>query len=73
MESDNALYIIYLPSSNNVYICLKLDFTVRKDKNELPSCGNLVDHISQQRQLEELQQESEENAQDFQPICFFTN
>lgn len=73
MGSANALYRIFIASTNNIYICRLLEFAVLQDKKELPSFNNLMDHVSQQRELEELQKEEEEEVQETQSNCFFAH
>ena len=55
MHSENSLYLIYHPSTNKLSLCRKADFTVFKYKVNLPPFSTLMDYISKQRQLEEIE------------------
>lgn len=48
MAKDKSIYIFSLSAINYVYKYDKVDLSVLKDKNDLPSFDNLVDHRSEQ-------------------------
>lgn len=69
-RSENDLLSIIFYSTNSIHVWRGMNFTVAKDKNHLPSFFYIMDNISKQRQLEELHENNEEEAQIVQWTCY---
>ena len=54
MESENTLYLLFIPTTKSIYICRKNDFKILEKGTELPSFSTLMEKISRQQQLAEM-------------------
>lgn len=74
MDSNSTLYRIYVPRKQSIVVCRTRDFTVlTPDGNKLPLMPSLLHHISQQRELDEVQQKEKEayDKEEALQQCFY--
>ena len=73
MASEHSLYRIFLPVSKSIYVCRRGDFTPLKKETELPSFSTLMENVSRHREIAEVEEEEEPDAEEVQSKAYFAH